>query len=107
MLGLPMPAIFLLVHLHLTHSNLNYILKTADPLGSAVFFNIYYVRSTNLYIGTLVKFEKGPAEGHYGILIIKDEKVVKLDNSLMIDKKWFVVTPVGAFWSSEHYFCRV
>jgi hypothetical protein len=66
--------------------------------------DIYYVPSKNLYIGTLVKFKAGDAQGHYGLLIIKDEKIVKLSNCLMIDKKWFVLTPVGAFWSSEHDF---
>ena len=60
--------------------------------------------SKSFYIGTLVKFSAGHASGHYGILIIKDEKVVKLDHCLMIDKKWFVVTPVGAFWSPEYDF---
>jgi hypothetical protein len=62
------------------------------------------VSSKNLYIGTLVKFSAGQAHGYYGILIIKDEKIIKLDHCLMIDKKWFVVTPMGAFWSPEHDF---
>jgi hypothetical protein len=62
------------------------------------------VHSTNLYIGTLVKFKNGQATGHYGLLIIKDEKIIKLSNCLMVDKKWFVLTPIGAFWSPEHDF---
>ena len=60
--------------------------------------------SKNLYIGTLVKFHQGEAKGHYGILIIKDEKIVRLDDCMMVDRKWFVLTPVGAFWSPEHNF---
>ncbi len=60
----------------------------------------------DFFIGTLVKFKRGPAEGHYGILIIKDEKIVKLEDCLMVDKKWFVVSPVGAFWSPEHDFSK-
>ena len=66
--------------------------------------DIYYVSSKRLCIGTLVKFKSGSARDHYGILIIKDEKIVKLDHCLMVDKKWFVLTPVGAFWSPEHDF---
>lgn len=38
------------------------------------------------------------------MLIIKEEKIVRLDDCMMVDKKWFVVTPVGAFWSPEHDF---
>lgn len=64
----------------------------------------YYVSSKNLYIGTLVKFKAGEARGFYGLLIIKDEKIIKLSDCLMVDKKWFVLTPVGAFWSPEHDF---
>ena len=60
----------------------------------------------DFFIGTLVKFKRGPAEGHYGILIIKDEKIVKLEDCLMVDKKWFVVSPVRAFWSPEHDFSK-
>ena len=60
--------------------------------------------SKSLCIGTLVKFKTGAARGHYGLLIIKDEKIVKLSDCLMVDKKWFVLTPVGAFWSPEHDF---
>tara|TARA_B100000700_G_scaffold331366_1_gene463521 strand:+ start:4943 stop:5107 length:165 start_codon:yes stop_codon:yes gene_type:complete len=51
-----------------------------------------------------VHFVVGPADSCYGILIVKHEKTVKLEDCFMVDKKWFVLTPIGAIWSPEHDF---
>ena len=67
-------------------------------------FNTYYVSLQNPYAGALVRFVVGPAEDHYGILIFKKEEIVKLQDCLMIDKQWLVITPVGLIWVNEHDF---
>ena len=56
------------------------------------------------HVGALVHFVVGPADSCYGILIVKHEKTVKLEDCFMVDKKWFVLTPIGAIWSPEHDF---
>lgn len=64
----------------------------------------YYVPIEKPLPGNLVKFVVGEAADKYGILVMKKEKTVILDDCLMIDKKWLVITPVGIFWSPEYDF---
>ena len=64
----------------------------------------YYVSIESPLPGNLVKFVVGEAADKYGILVMKKEKTVILDDCLMIDKKWLVITPVGIFWSPEYDF---
>ena len=66
--------------------------------------DIYYVSLHKPHAGALVRFVVGQAADHYGLLIFKEEEVVKLQDCLMIDKKWLVVTPVGVIWANEHDF---
>ena len=64
----------------------------------------YYVSIEVPRPGNLVKFVVGEAADKYGILVVKKEETVVLDNCMMIDKKWLVITPVGIFWCPEYDF---
>ena len=64
----------------------------------------YYVSTKEPLSGNLVKFVVGEAADKYGILVVKKEETVVLDDCMMIDKKWLVITPLGIFWCPEYDF---